>query len=149
VAHIQLVALWQMSCALRNHRRGLDNIPSTSLLHSIFQGYLLQTKMMERQRVKQGTYEAFFVVVLHQAFPAGDLSLSLSRTGSSILSRIASRKPVHSFLSHLSSPLRAYFPSISTAPSTPGLTRSSEDTQRGSSETTMEICSMYETTVHR
>ncbi|KAF8499209.1 RabGAP/TBC [Russula emetica] len=35
-------------------------------------------------------------------------------------------------------------PSISTAPSTPGLTQSSEDTQRGSSETTMEIYSMYD-----
>jgi hypothetical protein len=34
--------------------------------------------------------------------------------------------------------------SISTAPSTPGLTQSSEDTQRGSSETTMEIYSMYD-----
>src|SRR6266403_1191082 len=34
-------------------------------------------------------------------------------------------------------------PSISTAPSTPGLTQSSEDNQRGSSETTMEIYSMY------
>src|SRR6266852_1829039 len=34
--------------------------------------------------------------------------------------------------------------SISTAPSTPGLTQFSEDTQRGSSETTMEIYSMYD-----
>lgn len=34
--------------------------------------------------------------------------------------------------------------SISTAPSTPGLTQYSEDTQRGSSETTMEIYSMYD-----
>ncbi|KAH9996533.1 hypothetical protein BJV77DRAFT_987543 [Russula vinacea] len=34
-------------------------------------------------------------------------------------------------------------PSISTAPSTPGLTQSSESNQRGSSETTMEIYSMY------
>jgi hypothetical protein len=34
--------------------------------------------------------------------------------------------------------------SISTAPSTPGLTQASEDTQRGSSETTMEIYSMYD-----
>jgi hypothetical protein len=33
--------------------------------------------------------------------------------------------------------------SVSTAPSTPGLTQSSECTQRGSSETTMEIYSMY------
>ena len=41
---------------------------------------------------------------------------------------------------HASSPSS----SISTAPSTPGLTQSSEDTQRGSSETTMEIYSMYD-----
>ena len=34
-------------------------------------------------------------------------------------------------------------PSISTIPSTPGLTQSSDDNQRDSSETTMEIYSMY------
>jgi hypothetical protein len=27
VAHIQLVALWQTSCALRNQRRGLETVP--------------------------------------------------------------------------------------------------------------------------
>jgi hypothetical protein len=45
-AHIQLVALWRTSCALRNQRRGLETaVPSTSLLRSIFQGYLLWTKI--------------------------------------------------------------------------------------------------------
>jgi hypothetical protein len=40
-------------------------------------------------------------------------------------------------------PIPSPSPSISTAPSTPGLTQSSESNQRGSSETTMEIYSMY------